>query len=140
MKVPIMRNIWWKSMISNAFKKQLIVNAYNTQLLPNNDEIHKISFNTIKRIKIRLLFKRDYYGVDKSLWVKYKYKTINIDDDIRWFLNFLTEPIYSIYQYSVDKEINIQKSILYDIKNTLEKKYNIEDSPDYTEYMEDIYD
>ncbi len=120
-------------MISTSFKKQLIVNAYKTQLLPLSNTIDRISISTIKRIQNLLLFKKD-----ESLWVRYKYKNNNIDDDdIRWFLFYLATTIYSIYHKS-----DIQKNIYIssDIERTLYKKQNIEDNPDYAKYLEDVHD
>jgi hypothetical protein len=118
-------------MISTSFKKQLIVNAYKTQLLPLSNTIDRISISTIKRIQNLLLFKKD-----ESLWVRYKYKNNNIDDDdIRWFLFYLATTIYSIYHKS-----DIQKNISSDIERTLYKKQNIEDNPDYAKYLEDVHD
>ena len=91
-----MQNIWRIFMISKSFKKQLIVNTYKTQLLPVMDIVgKKILFDTITRIKNVLLFR-----INDDLWVEYKYKNNNIDFDIHWFLRYLTDPIYSIYQYS----------------------------------------
>jgi hypothetical protein len=119
-------------MISEGFKKQLIHNTYNVQLLPVMvDKVNRSTISTNKRIKNLLLFKRD----NISLWVIYKYKINNIDYDIRWFLNSLIDPIYSIY-----KKFKIQKNISFYIKNMLEGKHKIEDNPDYVKYLEDIYD
>ena len=122
-------------MISNTFKKQLIINAYNTQLLPENDEIYKTSFNTIKRMKNRLLFK-----IEEFLWLDYKYKNDNIDYDISWFSYYLTYSIYSIYKYNENEDFNIQEETLFSIKKALQYKHNIKDSPDYAEYLEEVYD
>ena len=123
-------------MISKSFKKQLIVNTYKTQLLPVMDIVgKKILFDTITRIKNVLLFR-----INDDLWVEYKYKNNNIDYDIHWFLRHLIGPIYSIHQYSEDKLSDIQKKILYNIKNILDKKQKIDESPDYAKYLEDVYD
>jgi hypothetical protein len=125
-------------MISVGYKNQLIVNAYNIQLLPVTDEIHKNSISSNKHIKNQLLFRID----DESSMIKYKYKFNNIEHDIFWFLNFLINPIYSIYKYSGDKEYDIQQNISYYINAILRlrKKQDTDNSPDYTEYLEDIYD
>ncbi len=123
-------------MISVGYKNQLIVNAYNIQLLPVTDEIHKNSISSNKHIKNQLLFRID----DESSMIKYKYKFNNIEHDIFWFLNFLINPIYSIYKYSGDKEYDIQQNILSHIQNVLDTKQNIDKYKDYAEYLEDIYD
>ena len=104
-------------MISNAFKKQLIVNNYKTQLLPVSDRVKKTSIDANERAKNLLLFR-----INELSSLRYKHKTIEFD--INWYsLSYsLTTPIYLIYKYSENK------------------KYNIEDSPDYTEYMEEVYD
>ena len=136
-------------MISTSFKKQLIANAYNTQLLPVTDidkvgdKVGENSIRTIERIKNWLLFKLDYSI--KSSWVDYKYKYNNIifdniDIDIHWFLRYLIDSFYSIYQYSEDKEYHIQKKILNDINHILYEKQKIDERPDYTEYLEEVYD
>jgi len=117
-------------MISNTFKKQLIINAYNTQF--DTDKVDKDFFSAIKRTINFLLFRID----DKSLYLEYKLKSKDdINYDIHWFLFYLATTIYSIYYKS-----DIQKNISSDIKSTLYKKQNIEDSYDYVEYLEDIYD
>ena len=122
-------------MISNAFKEQLIINVYNTQLLLLSNTVGKSNFEAIKHIKNFLLFRKD----DGRL-VKYKYKDNNINYNICRLLSNLTDPIYSIYQYSEDKEYDIQDNILNDINNILYKKHYIDKSPDYAKYLEDIYD
>ncbi len=121
-------------MISKGFKKQMIDNAYKTQLLPITDEIHNSSVDDVKRINNYLLFRKD-----ESLWVKYKFKGNIIDFDIHFFLDYLTDSIRAIYQYS-EKKFNIQKRILIDIKNTVANKRDIDKSHDYAKYLEDIYD
>ena len=123
-------------MISKSFKKQLIVNIYNTQLLSNNDKIRKISINSIERIKIWLLFKRD----ESFLWLDYRYKNNNIDYDIRWFLSSLIDPIYSIYNYTRNKNTDIQENISSNIKEILDYKFEIDEYKDYTKYLEDVHD
>jgi hypothetical protein len=115
-------------MISVGYKKQLIINYYKTQLLSDSDEIHTNFIGSNKRIQNLLLFKRD----NKSSWIIYKFKFNNIEYNIRWFLDYLIDPIYY--------KTNIQKNISSNIESTLEYKQNIEDNPDYTEYLEDIYD
>ena len=123
-------------MISKSFKKQLIVNAYNTQLLPLSDKIQKNYTDTIKRMKNELLFRIEGGGL-----IRYKYKdNNNIDTDIRWLLNNLTNPFFSIYYNSINKNFNIQERIFYNIKNTIERKQNIDNNLDYAEYLEDVYD
>jgi hypothetical protein len=123
-------------MISNAFKKQLIVNAYNTQLLPSTNKINKSSIAISKNIKFLLLFKRD----ESFLWLDYRYKNNNIDYDIRWFLSSLIDPIYSIYNYTRNKNTDIQENISSNIKEILDYKLEIDEYKDYAKYLEDIYD
>ena len=124
-------------MISEGYKKQLIVNAYNTQLLSDRDKIIADNLNNIlntnKRIKNILLFR-----IEGGRMLDYKYKPIN--DNILWFLNYLTDIILSIYNYGGNEKSDIQKNISSNIKKTLEHIQDIEDSPDYAEYLEDIYD
>lgn len=125
-------------MISKSFKKQLIVNIYNTQLLSNNDKIRKISINSIERIKIWLLFKRD-----ESITLEYKYKDYNIEHRIRWFLYYLTDLIYEFYKYNrnnKNSDILSLSYILFKIKYTLERKQDIDEDKDYVKYLENIYD
>ena len=127
-------------MISKEYKKQLIVNAYVAQLLTDTDIVEKrIRFNANKRIKDLLLFR-----IIDDLWVGYKYKYETIDNDIRWFFNYLINPIYSIYkyseEYSEDKESDIQQNLSNDIKELLEQIQIIKDNPNYAKYLEDIYD
>lgn len=125
-------------MISEGFKKQLIVNYYNTQLLTDTYTVDKNSASAIKGTKNLLLFKIDKFFWGKSIWLKYKHNII--DDDIHWFSDYLTKPILLIYKYNGNEKFNIQKDILFYIKDILEIKQNIKDSPDYTKYMEDVYD
>ena len=124
-------------MISVGFKKQMIDNAYKTQLLPvtKDNTVNNNSIETNKCIINLLLFRIN----DKSSLIKYKYKYENIDDDIHWFLTYLISPFY----YSIYYKYDIQKNISSNIKNTIEQKQNIDNSPDYAEYaeyLEDIYD
>jgi hypothetical protein len=124
-------------MISEGFKKQLIIDQYKTQLLPvMENKVDRISIITNKRMKNILLFKRDD---DRLLNYIYQYKYNTIEEDIRWFLHYLTNLIYTIYliyKYNNDEKTSVQELILY----TLEYKQNIENSHDYAEYIEDIYD
>ena len=128
-------------MISKGFKKQLITNAYNTQFLLKTDSVvysgvnsvDRISISSIKRIQNLLLFE---IINDEFLFVNYKYKYENIDYYICWFLNYLTDPIYSIYNY---KSV-IRQNISGNIKNILDVKHEIDNRLEYIEYMEDIYD
>jgi hypothetical protein len=129
-------------MISAGFKKELIVNAYKTQFTRFDMDIivHKNSISPNIRIKNWLLFKIS----TESFELNYKFKNINIDYNIRWFLTYLIDPFYAIYQYSVDKKINTQEKILShissEIKNALDIKQNIDEDKDYVKYMVDIHD
>ena len=127
-------------MISTSFKKQLIANAYKTQLLPVIEDkiVDESSINVIEHTKNRLLFKIDYSI--KSLWLDYKFKFDNINFYIVRFLFYLTNPIYSVYKYSENENFNIQEDILFSIKKTLQYKHHIDDSSNYAEYLEEIYD
>ena len=121
-------------MISNAFKKQLIVNAYNTQLLPiTKDKVNRGSIEANKHTKNWLLFR-----IDDDLWVGYKYKVIN--DDINGFFSSLIDPIYSIYNYTRNKNTDIQENISSNIKEILDYKLEIDEYKDYTKYLEDVHD
>jgi len=132
-----MRNTWRIFMISKGYKKHLIINAYNMQLLlPFSDMDSRFSIDANKRI-INLLLLKIY----QPLWVEYKCKNININYDIGLFLTYLINPIYSIYQYGGRNEkSDVQKDMSSHIKEILRHKQKIEDSPDYMEYLEDIYD
>jgi hypothetical protein len=136
-------------MISEGFKKQLIDNTYKTQLLPKTNTVGRITIDANKRIINFLLFKRD-----ESLYVGYKnnYNNINnIYNNIRLFLNGLTNSIYEIYQYSGNNgKYNIQQTLLsaLKIKQNIENNHDyveyssdyVEYSPEYVEYLKDIYD
>ena len=126
-------------MISKSFKKQLIVNNYKTQFIPETDEIFKNSFDAIQRKINLLLFRINNKSLlDESLWVGYKDKNNTIEYNIRGILKFLIVPFYSIYYYSRYEKYNIQENISFNIKNALEFKYYIENSPNYTEYLDNI--
>ncbi len=129
-------------MISKGFKKQLIINAYNTQLLPIMVDKVKIgSINTIERTKNFLLFR-----INKSLWLDYKLKKKdNIDINIFQFSYYLISPFYSNYYYSENEISDIQERRLnndkYNIqKRILNKKHDIDESPDYAKYLVEVYD
>ena len=129
-------------MISKGYKKQLIVNAYNTQLLPIMEDKVKIgSINTIERTKNFLLFR-----INKSLWLDYKLKKKdNIDINIFQFSYYLISPFYSNYYYSENEISDIQERRLnndkYNIqKRILNKKHDIDESPDYAKYLVEVYD
>ena len=124
-------------MISNAFKKQMIDNTYKTQLLPViKDKVIKNSIIHIKGIQNLLLFK-----IEESLWLRYKFKDNTINRDIDWFSDYLTYPIFSIYNYSENnKKYDIQEIILNDMKDISNKKQDIEESSYYAEYLEDVHD
>ncbi len=126
-------------MISEGYKKKMIDNTYKIQLLHKYDKNRKIFLNSIERIKIWLLFRKD----DESLWVGCKFKDNTINRDIDWFSDYLTYSIYSIYQYSEyseNRKSYIQEHILDYIKNIKETKQNIDKYKDYAKYLEDIYD
>ncbi len=129
-------------MISKGFKKQLIINAYNTQLLPIMVDKVKIgSINNIERTKNFLLFR-----INKSLWLDYKLKKKdNIDINIFQFSYYLISPFYSNYYYSENEISDIQERRLnndkYNIqKRILNKKHDIDESPDYAKYLVEVYD
>ena len=129
-------------MISKGYKEQLIINAYNTQLLPIMVDKVKIgSINTIERTKNFLLFR-----INKSLWLDYKLKKKdNIDINIFQFSYYLISPFYSNYYYSENEISDIQERRLnndkYNIqKRILNKKHDIDESPDYAKYLVEVYD
>jgi hypothetical protein len=125
-------------MISKGFKKQLIVNAYNTQLLPEmEDKVIKGYINNIERTKNFLLFRID----NKSLWLDYKLKKKDdININIFQFSYYLISPFYSNYYYNENEKFKIQENILSNINHISNKKQDIDESPDYVKYLEEVYD
>lgn len=116
-------------MISNAFKKSLINNLYKKQF----SDAFKWRIYKSQVAGYKLLFenKRDLETAVKVRIGKSTFDDAEYGNIIYDIFYFRKSFIYSIYQF---------KSIIDLFDDALKFKHRIENTLDYTEYLEEVYD